>query len=95
MAALALFKHTRELVHGDHIVIPGVLVRLGSGGAGHEVVELSAQHQRPGIIQTLRRVGGPPSQAAATEARSAASASSSFLRFQRLCSASEVSEPAE
>ncbi len=50
-------QHARELVHGDHIIVPGVLVRLGCGGAGHDVVELSAQHQRPRVVQTLQRIG--------------------------------------
>ena len=74
-----------ELIHRDHIVIPGELVGPRRGGARGGVVEVAAHHERPGVVEPLLRIRpADRSQAAATEAFSAASASSSFLRFQRL-----------
>ena len=54
-------EHAGKLIHRDHIVIPGELVRLGRGRAGGEVVKVPAHYQRPRIIQPLERIG-PRSQ---------------------------------
>ena len=49
-------QHAGELVHRNHIVVPGELVGLGGRGPGGNVVEVAAHHQGPGIVQALQRI---------------------------------------
>ena len=50
-------QHARKLIHCDHVVVPGELVRLGRCGSSRKVVEMRAHRQRPGAVQPLQRIG--------------------------------------
>ena len=46
-------QHPRELIHGDDVIVPGELVSLRCGSAGHVVVEVAAHNQCPRVGEAL------------------------------------------
>ena len=51
-----------ELVHGQHFVVPGVLVGFGDARAREDVMELGAHHESPCLCQAVQGVGTPSQQ---------------------------------
>ena len=46
-----IFDDFRETVHGDKLVIPGIVVSQNGTRTRKYVVELTAQHEIPGVVQ--------------------------------------------
>src|SRR5579872_1584390 len=47
-------EYAGKLIHGQHIIVPAIGIRLRRGRAGHNVMKLPTHYQGPSVVQALQ-----------------------------------------